>query len=187
MDYATEYAIRSGEPSDIVDWMPTLHDEVCRYPGAEIIELGVRSGNSTIAFLAAADKVDGHVWSVDLMPAYVPDWWHFTGRWDFIQGNDIPPPENLPDECDILFIDSSHWYNHTYQELSFYVPRVRPGGLVMLHDTELQLPDGLPAGEPMFPVSSALNRYCNETGLFWHNNTGCNGLGKIKIPLPEAA
>lgn len=182
MDFATEYGIRCAEPSDISDWLPTLHDETCRYPGAQVIELGVRTGNSTIAFLAATDLVDGFVWSVDVNPARVPDWWHFQNRWQFIHAPDVPKPDGLPAECDVLFIDTSHHYEHTYAELCAYVPLVRPGGTVLLHDTELQVPDGMPAGDPLFPVARALDRFCAEFDLNWQNRTGCNGLGVVRIP-----
>jgi hypothetical protein len=65
--FAAEYEQRCREWSDIVDHLPRLYDEVTRYREPQIIELGVRSGNSTAAFLAAVEKVGGHLWSVDPM------------------------------------------------------------------------------------------------------------------------
>lgn len=181
MDFATEYGIRCAEPSDIQDWLPTLHDEACRYPEVRVLELGVRSGNSTAAFLAAADKVDGHVWSVDITPARVPQWWHDRGRWTFVLGADVPPPDGLPAEVDVLFIDTSHHYQHTYDELTWYAGRVRPGGVILLHDTDLYLPDDRIDGELPFPVKRALDRFCDEHAQKWENRPGCNGLGVLRI------
>jgi predicted O-methyltransferase YrrM len=88
---------------------------------------------------------------------------------------------DTPPEIDVLFIDTSHAYWHTLEELRLYVPRVQPGGVVLMHDTELESPDGV-GNRPPFPVAKALNDFCAETGLMWRNRTGCWGLGIIDIP-----
>jgi len=41
----------------------------------------------------------------------------------------------LPDRIDILFIDTSHLYPDTLDEIRFYAPRVFPGGCIALHDS----------------------------------------------------
>lgn len=176
-----EYAARQQVWSDIVDHLPTLHDTVLGYPNATVLELGVRSGTSTAAFLAAVEHVDGHLWSVDIVQPQVPAWWAGTGRWTLTVGNDIDPDmaASQPAQVDVLFIDTSHHYDHTLAELRLYVPRVKPGGTVLMHDTELERPDGF-SGDPL-PVARALDAYCAETGREWVNNTGCYGLGCIKV------
>jgi predicted ThiF/HesA family dinucleotide-utilizing enzyme len=88
---------------------------------------------------------------------------------------------------DLLFIDTSHYYEHTLQELRTYVPRVRPGGTVLMHDTELTREqitayEGRALDGPGIPVAQALDDYCAETGLTWTNTAGCFGLGRIDIP-----
>lgn len=180
--YRDEYLRRCGEGSDIVDHLPTLFDTVCRYPGARVVELGVRSGNSTAALLAAADEVDGHVWSVDIEWPHVPEWWTGNGRWTLVVGDDLTVAHSMPDEIDVLMIDTSHYYGHTLDELRAYVPRVVPGGTVLCHDTELASPYGAPWDDPPFPVARALDDYCAESGLSWRNITGCNGLGVLEVP-----
>jgi predicted O-methyltransferase YrrM len=176
-----DYTARCGEPSDIVDWLPTLHDTVLKYEAAKVVELGVRSGNSTAAFLAAVDTVGGHLWSADINPPQVPGWWPETGLWTLRIGDDVNPAiaVDMPDEIDVLFIDTSHHYEHTMTELRTYVPRVKPGGTVLMHDTELDQPAGY-VGAP-FPVARALDDYCAEAGLSWTNNPGCYGLGVIQL------
>jgi predicted O-methyltransferase YrrM len=178
-----EYQGRCGVWSDIVDHLPTLHATVMRYAEPAVIELGVRSGNSTAAFLAAASQVDGHVWSVDIQLPQAPGWWWETKLWTPIVGNDLDPAvlARLPEQCDVLFIDTSHAYDHTLRELRTYAPMVRPGGVVLCHDTELEAPE-LVGPQPPFPVAKAISEYCTEAGLEWVNNTGCYGLGVIAIP-----
>jgi beta-1,4-mannosyl-glycoprotein beta-1,4-N-acetylglucosaminyltransferase len=181
-----EYEARRSVRSDIVDHLPTLYETVCRYPGARVLELGVRSGTSTSALLAAVDAVDGHLWSMDVIPPQVPAWWADTARWTLTIGDDLGQDvmNAAPAEVDVLFVDTSHAYEHTLAELRTYVPRVRAGGVVMCHDTELEVPAGVGASPP-FPVAKALDTFCAETGRSWVNRPGCYGLGVIEISATE--
>ncbi len=83
-------------------------------------------------------------------------------------------------DVDILFIDTSHAYAHTLAELQLYAPRVRKGGLVFLHDTEVRVPDSL-IGEPEYPVKKAITEYCDANGYGWRNLTYCNGMAEIVV------
>jgi predicted O-methyltransferase YrrM len=175
----SEYERRCAEPSDIFAHLPRLYSEASR-PEVKVIELGVRAGNSTAAFLLAAEENDGFVWSVDIHPPRVP--WFGIERWQFIQGDDLWIFDQLPDEVDVLFIDTSHHYEQTVGELELYVPKVRPGGVVLLHDTELETPEGHPPGDPAFPVRVAVQEYCTEHDIAPLFVPGCNGLGVIHVP-----
>lgn len=176
---AAEFEERCEADSDIVDHLPYLYGTVRRYPNARVLELGVRRGNSTSALLAGADLVDGHVWSADIAWPEVPEWWVLTGRWSFYHGDDLDPRISgvLPDEVDVLFLDTGHTYADTVAELRAYVPRVVPGGTVLCHDTEWTYEHGAPEDGPPFPVAAALDTYCEETGMTWTNRSGCFGLG----------
>jgi predicted O-methyltransferase YrrM len=182
-DLQSEYRGRLRIDSDIRDHLPFLYDTTCRYPIARVLELGTRWGTSTAAFLAAADLVDGHVWSVDIGPVKAPDWWEATGRWTLTLGDDMHPAVRAaqPEQVDVLFIDTSHAYQHTLDELRIYVPRVASGGTVLLHDTELECPEDRDPDDPPFPVARALDTFCEETGMQWSNRDGCWGLGVIEV------
>jgi predicted O-methyltransferase YrrM len=183
-----EYRQRRTRWSDVQGHLQTLYESVCRHPKARVLELGTREGYSTAALLAAAEMVDGHVWSVDLGAPSVPAWWGETGRWTLTVGDDLDPAvaDAQPAELDVLFIDTSHTYDQTLDELRLYVPRVRPGGRVLLHDTELDGPDRgyiRPGGTDVpFPVARALDDFCAGVGLAWENHTGSYGLGVIDVP-----
>jgi cephalosporin hydroxylase len=172
-----DYASRLAVWSDIQDCLQRLHDTAAAVPGVRVLELGTRSGNSTAAFLAAAEKTGGHVWSVDIDPPQAPPHWAGSGLWTFILGDDmtITPPGG---EFDILFVDSSHHFAHTLAELRKFVPLVRPGGRVLLHDTRLEHVDGEPQ---RFPVRAAADAYCAEAGLEWADLGAQYGLGEIVI------
>lgn len=175
---AGEYRARVAMWSDIQQHLPRLHAEAS-IPDAQIIDLGVRAGNSTAAFLAAVEKHGGHVYSVDVNTPPSP--FHGHPQWTFIAGDDLIVADQLPDQVDIVFIDTSHDYVQTCAELEVYVPKVRAGGVVLLHDTELEHPDASPVSDPSFPVRVAVDEYCTDNGLTAEFVTGCNGLGVIRI------
>lgn len=177
-----DYERRLGEWSDMRDSLPVLRDTALKYAGPRIIELGVRSGNSTSAFLAAAEMCGGHVWSVDITGPQVPANWARSGLWTFVKGDDLDPDviAQLPSEVEVLFLDvDPHSYDQTLAELRQYVPLVRPGGTVLAHDTKFEPGDG-------FPVARALDTYCAETGLVWEEMGGEFGLGLITVPFADA-
>jgi len=144
--------------------------------GAKILELGVRKGNSTISFLAAleSDRAGG-LWSLDIATPEVPDSWYESDRWQFLKAHDLSSraTDFAPPELDILFVDSEHDFGSAKAELDLYVPRVRPGGVVLCHDTD----------EPeLSGPGQALTAYCEEhPGLSWTNRYGCHGMGVMRI------
>lgn len=179
-----EYTSRRSVWSDIQGHLEFLHDLVASRPGARVLELGVRWGTSTGVLLHAVEQADGHLWSVDLTPPTVPSWWALTGRWTLAVGDDLDPAvfAQQPDSLDVLLVDTSHTYAQTLAELRAYLPKVRPGGTVCLHDTELESSPEHPPEDPPFPVARALDAFCAETGLTWTNRPGSYGLGVIQIP-----
>jgi predicted O-methyltransferase YrrM len=168
--------------------MPFLYETAARYGQPNIAELGTRGGNSTTAFLLAASEKGGHVLSVDMDEADVPEEWQWLQYWTFIQSDDLDPglladAKNIA-PFDVLFIDTSHAYMHTIRELEAWGPMMRPGGTILLHDTEYQ-PTNYEVGhvpQPHLPVMVAMKEYCADHKLRWENHTGCNGLGIIHIP-----
>ena len=175
MTFAAEYQDSlDGPDTDIRGHLAYLHNIACWYPRVRVLELGTRTGESTRAFLAAADKTGGHVWSVDTEVPQVPDHWFESRRWTFTQGDDMAEILPQPARVNVLFIDTSHDFGATIAELYKFVPRVLPRGRVLLHDTEWKPPD--------HPVARALDIYCAETGRTWRNMAGYNGLGEIEIP-----
>ena len=102
-------------------------------------------------------------------------------HWTFLRGNDLSPDivSQLP-EADIVFIDTSHAFDQTLAELNVYQHKVRPGGVILLHDTELARPEGV-RGRP-FPVKRAIEQFCSEELFTWSNRPECFGLGRIEIP-----
>jgi predicted O-methyltransferase YrrM len=182
--FAAEYELCLAAWSDIQGHLPFLHEHAGR--SKSILELGVRTGVSTAALLAGVEQSGGHLWSVDIQKPNVPAWWFKSAFWSLTLGNDLDPnvAHAQPGELDMLFIDTSHLFEHTLAELRLYVSRVKAGGIVCCHDTELGPVPGVPDYVP-FSVARALDAFCSETGLTWENRTGSYGLGVIRIGSPQ--
>ncbi|HEU5394693.1 MAG TPA: class I SAM-dependent methyltransferase [Candidatus Methylomirabilis sp.] len=167
-------------PSDINEHLPTLADLCRRTDAKRVIELGVRTGVSTVAWLHGLTETDGHLWSVDTGPP--PPMKH--PRWTFTRGEDLDPfvLSQLPAEADVVFVDTDHRYELTLAEIREYAGRVRSGGCLVLHDAEVEVFEHHePGTEPPFPVrraieeifggdtpeiaSTKIERYENNNGL----------------------
>lgn len=178
-----------GHWHDLRGHMPFLYTTVAGIPKPVVAEAGVRTGMSTRAFLLAAAVNDGQVWSVDTAPAQVPPVVADHSRWHFLQADDLSSQAQafIPEMIDVLFLDAhdDDWTigqltEHVLAELRTYVPRVRSGGAVLLHDTQWQ-PPATDLGEPVGGVAMALDAYCAETGGSWENRPGYYGLGVLRI------
>lgn len=175
-----------GPWTDLRGHLPQLRHEAASRKDAVVIEAGVRRGMSTRAFLAGGAEV----WSVDVAPADVPTAIRDHPRWRFLQADDLSSQAQawLPEACDVLFLDAHDdgWTvdqlrAHVLAELRAYMPRVRPGGIALLHDTQWQ-PPSTDLGEPVGGVALALDDYSAETGLAWENRGGFYGLGIMRKP-----
>jgi cephalosporin hydroxylase len=175
-----EYESRLNIWSDIQDHMPVLFEMVTTYPHAHVVELGTRTGNSTSAFLAGVEKVGGFLTSIDVNEPNVPPWMKASMYWKYFVEDDMTFDVNqLPMYIDILFIDTSHDYDHTLAELKKFYPLVEWGGTILMHDTNLEVMPGLKPQEP-FPVRRALDTFCGEINKKWDNLDGPYGLGVIR-------
>lgn len=161
------------QPSDIHGHLQYMHDLCVDLDAQTVLELGVRTGLSTAAFLHAMDKTGGRVVSVDVNACTPDPTIADHPRWSFHQGNDL---DFEPIECDVLFIDTSHAYQHTADELARFAPHAQ---VVLLHDTCLAQPEQV-GPQPQFPVRKAALEYLEANpGWGWHEFEHCWGLGVL--------
>ena len=100
-----------------------------------ILELGVRTGNTTLPFLLAAKETGGIVHSVDLEPTVFSCPNDLKIHWDFFQSDAIQWLKDRSDaHYDLIYIDDWHSYAHVKQELELVDSMISPSGLVLLHD-----------------------------------------------------
>lgn len=165
-----------AQPSDINEHLQFMHDVCIETDAKVVVELGVRSGVSTAAFLAAMEHTGGVVWSCDInMHRVVPEIAEHP-RWEFWWGSDLELVDDAPD-CDVLFIDTSHAYQHTIEELDAYASKAQ---LILLHDTQLEQPEQV-GPQPPFPVRKAALEWLDRNpGWDWQEFTHNNGLGVMR-------
>lgn len=109
-----------------------------------IVELGVRGGDSTFALERAARSSDAYLLSVDIEDC--PVQCSYAKR-SFVQRDDVTfagefagwcSSRNLAPAVDVLFIDTSHLYEHTREELRFWLPHLSAKGKLILHDANMK-------------------------------------------------
>ena len=103
----------------------------------KILELGVRTGNTTLPFLCAAKELGGMVHSVDLDATtfQCPD--DLRVYWKFFQSDAISWLEqqrNQGAQYDLIYIDDWHAYDHVRRELEIIDSMVTPSSIILLHD-----------------------------------------------------
>lgn len=142
--------------SDISDHLLTLFYEAIAAEPKLIVELGVRQGESTFVLERVARLRGATLISVDLddcsQSSTYPGWHFvhsddiaFAGRFkEYCRGLGVEP------QIDVLFIDSSHLYDHTVQEIEHWFPLMAPRAKAIFHDTNMKETyfhkDGTPRG-----------------------------------------
>lgn len=131
----------AGRDTDINEYLMSLYNIPVQMKAQTIVELG--AGQSTFALCAAVNKTAGQFYSIDLYKSARDRLWEGNHgmmlddepRYHFIQGNDMEIVKSWDKPIDFLFIDTSHQYEHTKQELEAWTPYVVGGGIIMMHDT----------------------------------------------------
>ncbi len=131
--------------TDISDHLETLFLESLPLKPKLIVELGVRNGQSTFVFERVARLCNSFLLSVDIAPQQRRTEWN---RSAFIQKDDILVADefsawcaqnNLQPTIDILFIDTSHEYNHTKNEIAKWFPFLSEKSVIFFHDANVRL------------------------------------------------
>ncbi len=157
--------------TDINEHLMTLYMLTKQLKLSTTVELGIRTGESTVALLFAAKEIGGTVTSIDIIdcPKAVSEVSSLglSEHWSFIKGDDLSVEWETP--IDHLFIDTSHDYDQTLKELQKFEPWVKVGGIITLHDIVL-----------FPPVLQAVNDYLMQrSGLELYKYFNNNGLAVI--------
>jgi cephalosporin hydroxylase len=151
--------------TDISDHLIALFVESLAVQPRLIVELGVRSGESTFALERVARLCDSTFVSVDVEePAFSsPPAWR---KWTFVKGDDLEFARSLPAWCasrgvrpevDVLLIDTNHVYSHTVKEIAHWFPLLAPKAKVFFHDTNMRV---------------FYHRQDSSLGVGWQRNRG---------------
>ena len=135
-EVAIPFPLNVTKNTDIHEHLVTLYMLTVEMKLRTIVELGTRTGESTIPLLFAAKKIGGKVSSFDIndcpkAKAMIASY-NLQQYWSFTQSDDLKVDWNEP--IDHLFIDTSHTYEQTLNELRKLEPWVRNGGVITMHD-----------------------------------------------------
>lgn len=149
-------------------WMPRM------LKATIVVELGVRSGESTRALLAGCMDQRAFLWSVDIDgDAYhvrdvtenrgiVLDW----TRWECRQADSVEAARQFGKrDADLLFVDTTHEYEHTLREIMAWHYRVR--GAMVFHDSGIVDEEGR---DGVLPAIQTFLRMTESWHIELHNN-----------------
>ncbi len=135
----------AAKPSDIDEHLELMFTETLLLKPKLVVELGVRDGASTFVFERAAALCSAALVSVDIDDCSEVSRY---SRWHFFRGDDVAFAALFHDFCrlrniapsiDLLFIDTSHYYEHTVREIESWFPLLSPRAKVMFHDTNMSI------------------------------------------------
>lgn len=135
----------ASKPSDINEHLDLIFTETVLARPALMVELGVRGGISTFVFERVAQLCEASIISADIEDCAKSS---SHPRRYFFHGDDIEFASRFHDFCrerslppvvDVLFIDTSHYYEHTVLEIAAWFPLLSSRAKVMFHDTNMRL------------------------------------------------
>jgi len=148
-----------------------------------IIELGVRNGDTTLPLLTAAHLNKGILHSVDIEKTQFNPDSELLKSWKFYKQDAITFLEtwSIDTNIDLVYIDDWHSYKHVKKELEVLDMLVSPSTIILLHDlmygnscpfyhTDLTLTSGQWAdGGPYRAVAELNPQFWEFTTLPWSN------------------
>lgn len=175
-------ACASGDMKDFAPWLRA-------HAKGNVMEIGVRDGASTSAFLSGLEENGGHLYSIDVAPCG-----HLFAdhpQWTFLQSNStdlryLAP--RIPYEIDLLLIDGDHSRAGALNDFNHYAGRVRPGGLILFHDIAPEAK--IPGADDSWPGDDVKNVYrgiCMQlasAGWTHEELPGRYGMGVLHKPAP---
>ena len=100
----------------------------------QILEFGVRHGQSTKLFLDICEKKNGFLYSVDI-DNYENKF--LSNKWKFIHGRDDNyelVEKFIPKKLDVIYLDSFHNANHVEKVFYHYYPMIKQNGYFIIDD-----------------------------------------------------
>lgn len=132
--------------SDISDHLGSIFFFTLEAKPKLIVELGTRGGESTRSLLAAAFLSEAVLLSIDIVDCECINL-PFSNNWNFVKVDDIEfgnlhfadwcRHRHIDPKIDVIFIDTSHEYEHTKKEIETWFRYLSEEGVMIFHDTNM--------------------------------------------------
>lgn len=198
--------------TDISSHLPTIFFYTLMQNPQIIVESGVRGGQSTKAFRKALQFLNAKLIGLDIDPICASSYSNIENA-TFITLDDLQFTKFYTrsvyreSPIDVVFIDTSHQYEHTLQEINIFAPLLNKDGLIIFHDSNvtplnnntgyvrLNGTSGYAEGNTQgvvkaikeylsleFDKDQYLNTTCTKNDTSWHiiHYPFCNGLTILK-------
>lgn len=122
---------------DISQHLLTLYALTISLKAKKVLELGVREGNSTLAFLLGLNITKGDLTSIDIRETHsLREKFNSFKNWNYVISDSLLFLENFKPETpyDIVFIDDWHDGEHVIKELNYIETFITPSSIILLHD-----------------------------------------------------
>ncbi len=118
--------------------MHVLVDLIHRYcPGPEVVmvELGTVSGSTSVHVAEYCPQIS-QMYAVDIAkPDPAIDLMDRVDHLDFVHSDSVKAAERFEDKSiDLVFVDADHSARAVFADLTAWVPKVKPGGVISGHD-----------------------------------------------------
>lgn len=135
--------------SDVAAHMPTFHMLASTWSSGNVVELGVNRGWSTTALFAGAVYAGKKLISYDLNPGCSTSLSKNLGlpadhpvikeHWEFRVKDSVEAASDFEDRSvSLWFLDTVHTLEHTRKELTAWLPKMHPEGIMCGHDYYLE-------------------------------------------------
>lgn len=158
----------NAKDSDISSHLPAIFAHTVIQNPQIVIESGVRSGESSYAFKKAIELCNSTLIGIDIDIKVAHVYEHLD-----IKKSELHIMDDLKflawwnsslyqnKKVDIVFIDTSHFYDHTMQELELFLALLNDSGLFIFHDANI------------CPLENSMYQRINNTcGVGWNNGDG---------------
>lgn len=138
----------ASKSSDINEYLMSLYNIPLQIKAKTILEIG--AGVSTVAFTAAANALGAEFYSIDMCEGAIDrayprakELFDKEPRCHLIIGDDMEIFKTWDKKLDVLFLDSTHFYEQTKKELATWPKKVGAGGVFIMHDTAHETGTGM--------------------------------------------
>ncbi len=144
LDAYRELLIYSNQKdTDISSHLPALFCYAFLQNPRIIVEAGVRGGESTKPLYRASQLCKAQLIGIDIHPMWAKASYDAMENAFCLEMNDVDFANyylNSPfknQKLDLVFIDTSHEYEHTLQEITVFVPLLGDHGSLLFHDSNV--------------------------------------------------